>query len=134
MFESYIQKLKNIKIPSLVLIENLFDGDNGKLLTSHQPIIFTPGVISKFLYKDLNKTIVYNDSDRAEFRFLGKNLNFDKTLEFLNEDDIDQFKNFINYCSEYYSNFIENRQTKENISIFLDILNREKADFSFLLE
>lgn len=129
MFESYIQKLKNIKIPSLVLIENLFDGDNGKLLTSHQPIIFTPGIISKFLYKDLNKTIVYNDSDRAEFRFLGKNLNFDKTLEFLNEDDIDQFKNFINYCSEYYSNFIENRQTKENISIFLDILNREKADF-----
>lgn len=135
----YLEKLKEVKIPpdNSVLLINLAGNPDENSITSHQPIIFTPGVLSKFLFNEnlkdghLSKTIVYNDSDKAEFKIFSSMLSlFPKTLENLNTEDIEQLKGFIRECYEKYSEFLS-QKNKENYLKFLDIINRKKfGDFS----
>lgn len=125
-----LENIKKVRIPSFneSLILSIVPPENGSYITSHQPTIYTPGIISKFLYKKRDKVIVYNDSDRAEFKFLSKSLNLNKPIERLDHDDINKIKEFVYDCSRSYEELIEDPETKQNIQLFLSILQTQKTD------
>ena len=157
-----LEKLKEVKIPKendkiIIPLQDYKENESpNEFLTSHQPIIFTPGILSKFLYKTTTKTIIYNDVDQAEFKFLNQTLNLLKPLEKLTKQDITTFISFINNQSNYYidlinliisnqkesenqkepdlkeSNSKESNSIIENIRLFLSILNSTALDkFSY---
>ncbi|MCX7758831.1 MAG: hypothetical protein N2169_04390 [bacterium] len=125
-----IENLKKVKIPNFneTLILEIIGPENDLHITSHQPLIYTPGVISKFLYKKKEKIIVYNDSDKAEFNFLSNTLNLNKPIEKLEKQDITKLREFINHSYHHFEKIIEKQEIIENINVFLSILNNEPLD------
>ncbi|MFN4219824.1 MAG: hypothetical protein ACK4GJ_02745 [bacterium] len=136
VIKEILDKLKNVKIPEFesYLKVSIYENEDNQLeITSHQPLIYTPGVLAKFLFSNLNKIIIYNDSDKAEFKFLSKELNFEKPFEKLTKEEIENLIKFINHSWDYYKDFIKInkngiQKTKENVEIFLDTLKNEKID------
>ncbi|MEN3014486.1 MAG: hypothetical protein ABDH21_00255 [bacterium] len=124
-----LENLSTVKIPPVnqKLYKRVFESKkvNVTYLVSHQPIVYTPGVLSKFIYCPKEGKIIYNDADEAVFKIFSLNLNLNKTIEKISKEDILQIKQFLKYAYEYCLKILPPKKI-ENFRLFIEIANKTK--------
>ncbi len=130
----FLSSIKQVYIPykeELVFKEILFSKDfksNDKIVVSHQPTLFYPGVFIKFVHliksNFNNKLIVFNDSDKFNIQILDKSIESEFAYEKI---PFYYLKEFINIIYNFFKDILFNFKVYFNKTEFID-------NFSFFIE